>query len=377
VKAGTTTFKEAIMPKTHALSFKDLKQRVSIEHVLRHYELFEGLRMRGKSHRGPCPLCEAEEGVPFSVSLEKNCFHCFSCRASGNVLDFVAKWEGVTIREAGQLLNKNFVDGKESHHRPQGIQQEAQKAPDQPEAPDVLITGDTLKEQPSKNEPLTFTLKNIELNHPSVKALGIPEDTLTAFGVGFYSGRGMMGNRIVIPVHNTALELVAYAGYHPDERTYTYPPKFRRELELYNLKGALLSEKTPDHGLILVRHPLEALMLISAGEGNAVALMGESISKEQAALLLESNGSAERVTLFWPTHTDVVPTLSELLPHFLCGFDGMRKKETSLSGSQLKKPGNSSDNFFRRPNGASFSCTHWLLLLTRHRPGVQERQALD
>jgi hypothetical protein len=129
------------MPKTHALSFKDLKQRVSIEHVLRHYELFEGLRMRGKSHRGPCPLCEAGEGVPFSVSLEKNCFHCFSCRASGNVLDFIAKWEGVTIREAGQLLNKNFVDAKVSHHRPQGIQQEAQKVPDQPATPDVPKAG--------------------------------------------------------------------------------------------------------------------------------------------------------------------------------------------------------------------------------------------
>jgi hypothetical protein len=45
----------------------------------------------------------------------------------------------------------------------------------------------------------------------------------------------MLGNHIVIPVHNTSRELVAYAGYHPEERTYTYPPKFRRELELYNL----------------------------------------------------------------------------------------------------------------------------------------------
>jgi DNA primase len=66
------------MQKTHALSFKDLKQRVSIEQVLRHYELFEGLRLRGKSHRGPCPFCEAADGTPFSVSLEKNCYQCFS-----------------------------------------------------------------------------------------------------------------------------------------------------------------------------------------------------------------------------------------------------------------------------------------------------------
>jgi hypothetical protein len=57
-------------------------------------------------------------------------------------------------------------------------------------------------------------------------------------------------------------------------------------------------------------------MLISAGHLNAVAIMGEAISEEQIAQLLDTSGAGERVTLFWPIHTDVVPTLSELLPHF-------------------------------------------------------------
>jgi DNA primase len=63
------------MLKNHVLSFKDLKQRISIEQVLRHYNLFEGLQPRGKSHRGSCPFCEVQEGAPFSVSLEKQCYH--------------------------------------------------------------------------------------------------------------------------------------------------------------------------------------------------------------------------------------------------------------------------------------------------------------
>ena len=98
------------MQKTNVLSFKELKQRVSIEHVLRHYNLFDTFQLKGKSHRGPCPFCEAAEGTPFSVSLEKNCYQCFTCRASGNILDFVSKWEGVSIREAGQILAKNCVE---------------------------------------------------------------------------------------------------------------------------------------------------------------------------------------------------------------------------------------------------------------------------
>ncbi len=66
------------MQQTYALSFKDLKQRITIEQVLRHYNLFETLQPKGKSHRGPCPFCEAQDGSPFSVSLEKSCYQCFS-----------------------------------------------------------------------------------------------------------------------------------------------------------------------------------------------------------------------------------------------------------------------------------------------------------
>jgi DNA primase len=103
------------MAISNPVSFKELKQRISIEQVLRQYNLFDTLHLRGKSHRGSCPFCEVQEGAPFSVSLEKQCFQCFACRASGNILDFVAKWEGVSIREAGQILSKHFVGEEELH----------------------------------------------------------------------------------------------------------------------------------------------------------------------------------------------------------------------------------------------------------------------
>jgi hypothetical protein len=344
------------MQQTNVLSFKKLKERISLEHVLRFYNLFEGLTLKGKSHRGPCPFCEAADDTPFSVSLEKNCFQCFFCRTSGNILDFVAKREGVSIREAGQILTKNFADNKEPPPTAQTVEKTTDReAPPEkkadPPAPALPRQNDSVglaagRDEPgertdealnaqasavvppqgetsSQNEPLTFALKNIEPDHPSVKALGIQEDILTAFGVGYYRGRGMMGNRMVIPIYNPSRQLVAYAGFHPEERTYTYPPKFRRELELYNLGGAL-ADQGADQGVILVRHPLEALMLISAGHMNAVAIMGDIISDVQMGVLLDQHGTGEKVTLFWPIQTDVVPTLSELLPHFfvrLCRYE--------------------------------------------------------
>src|SRR5919198_3789628 len=127
------------MQKISALSFKDLKQRISIEQVLRHYNLFDGLKLKGKSHRGPCPLCE-EEGGPFSVSLAKNCFQCFVCHASGNILDLVMKLEGISLREAGQFLNRTCVNGHVSHEpatitMPQALPVSTVSEADEPVAP--------------------------------------------------------------------------------------------------------------------------------------------------------------------------------------------------------------------------------------------------
>jgi DNA primase len=340
--------------KSNVLSFKEIKQCISLEQVLQHYGLFDTLQLRGKSHRGPCPFCEAADGTPFSVSLEKNCFQCFSCNASGNILDFVVRWEGISIREAGQILTKKFVVEKEPHTVAKTVEKTVEreeppaKEADPPaphrqnDAVRLAASGDETgeisnksldtqtpapvppqDETRSENEPLTFTLKNIEPDHPSVKALGIKEDILTAFGIGYYRGRGMMGNRIVIPIYNPSRQLVAYAGFHPEECTYTYPPKFRRELELYNVGGAL-ADQGADQGVILVRHPLEALMLISAGHLNAVAIMGDSISDAQMGVLLDQYGRGGKVTLFWPIQTDVVPTLSEFLRNFfvrLCRYE--------------------------------------------------------
>jgi hypothetical protein len=315
------------MLKNRVLSFKELKQRISIEQVLQHYNLFETLHLKGKSHRGPCPFCEAADGTPFSVSLEKNCYQCFACKTSGNILDFVMQWEGIKVREAGQLLAKTFLDGRAPREPAQPLPAALQEASPTdettertftvPQAPSAEADQAPLNhtDLPSSNEPLTFALKNIEPQHPSVAALGIRDDILTAFGVGFYRGRGMMDHRIVIPIYNSARQLIAYAGFHPEEHTYTSPPKFRTDLALYNLSGACAAGGE-ELGVILVQHPLEVLLLASAGYLNAIAIMGESISKEQTDSLLQEHGAGGKVTLFWPTHADVTPTLTDLLAEF-------------------------------------------------------------
>src|SRR5205823_3268899 len=141
---------------------------------------------------------------------------------------------------------------------------------------------------------------------------------------------------IVIPIHNLGQQLVSYAGFHPEEHTYIYPPKFRRELELYNLSGAL-ADVGADTGVILVRHPLDALVLISAGYLNAVAIMGDTLSEEQVKMLLTEYQAGAKVTLFWPLHVDIVPPLDALLPEFFIRLRRYEEKSNIPSGLTAKE----------------------------------------
>ena len=85
------------------VDFKAVKAAVSMLQVLEHYGLAESFRRSGNSLSGPCPLHGGENRTQFRVSLEKNCWNCFgTCKGGGNVLDFVARKEGCSLREAAR-----------------------------------------------------------------------------------------------------------------------------------------------------------------------------------------------------------------------------------------------------------------------------------
>lgn len=88
------------------LTYKELKQRITIEQVLKHYRLRMTRNKKGDQYVAECPFCT---GV-FKASYEKNCFKCFSCDAQGNILDFVAKKEQLSIRDAALVLYNQFVE---------------------------------------------------------------------------------------------------------------------------------------------------------------------------------------------------------------------------------------------------------------------------
>jgi CHC2 zinc finger len=99
------------------VDFHLVKESVSMQMVLEHYGV-NGLRKNGSELRGRCPIHKGGDGSrTFQVNVSKNVFQCFSCKARGNVLDFVAALEGCSVREAALKLQVWFGVG-ESQQRP-------------------------------------------------------------------------------------------------------------------------------------------------------------------------------------------------------------------------------------------------------------------
>lgn len=85
-----------------------------MEMVLKHYGVLDRLKKSGRNLVGCCQIHQGSNPRQFSVNLEGNMFNCFGdCKSGGNVLDFVAKMEKVSIREAALLLKEWFsIEGK-------------------------------------------------------------------------------------------------------------------------------------------------------------------------------------------------------------------------------------------------------------------------
>ena len=61
------------------------------------------LTRKGRNYFGLCPF-HNEKSPSFSVSPDRQIFHCFGCGVGGNVYTFLMKIEGITFKEALEQL---------------------------------------------------------------------------------------------------------------------------------------------------------------------------------------------------------------------------------------------------------------------------------
>jgi DNA primase len=330
------------------IDFKELRSKLNFEEVLRHYKV--EVKRKGKQHHGFCPLPNhngKKNSPSFSANLEKGIFQCFGCGARGNILDFAAMMEnadpkdGTALRTVAADLQKRFCPGLAD--APKAKEKNAEK-PAKPETKGLPVV---------VNAPLDFELKGLNREHPYLLNRGFSQETIDHFGLGFCS-RGMLKNRVAIPLHDHDGKLIGYAGRVVDDAAiseenprYRFPGEHERDGKIVEFRKTLFLYngfrfKAPVDDLIVVEGFTGVWWLHQNAMPPMVATMGADCSEKQAELIVSLVKPNGRVWIVpdgdkaGERHAQTLLTL--ISPHRFMRWVKMDegKQPTDLSGEQLK-----------------------------------------
>jgi DNA primase len=283
--------------KTPWIDFKTLRASLDFEQLLKHYSV--EIKRKGNQHHGFCPLPNhngKRNSPSFSANLERGIFQCFGCGAKGNLLEFAALMEkidpqdGAALREVALKLQQRFCpelqsDMPDAKALPTAKPKPAEKPGPRSKIP-VLV-----------NAPLDFELQGLDASHPYLLRRGFTPETIQRFGLG-YCSRGMLKNRVAIPLQDAAGALVGYAGRVVDDATitednprYRFPGERKREGKTFEFRKTRFLYngfriKAPADDLIVVEGFTSVWWLDQNGLPNVVGTMGADCSERQAELIV-------------------------------------------------------------------------------------------
>jgi DNA primase len=241
------------------LNPSEIKSALSMRALLKYYGI--RLRQQGHSFVGCCPIHSGDNPHAFHVNLEQNLWHCFTREHGGDVFNFIMENEHVSFARALKIAQSLVQNpGLKSSRSPP-------------------LEGCVQRE----NKPLEFTLP-LDPSHPYLRQRGLSDSTIQHFGLG-YCSEGIMKGRIAIPIHDDQGKLVGYSGrsINGEPPKYQLPRGFYKRLVLFNFHRVRSLENPM---VIVVEGFFDVFKLHQAGFPNVVALIGSSMSKEQANLFL-------------------------------------------------------------------------------------------
>ncbi|UOQ46449.1 DNA primase [Halobacillus salinarum] len=270
------------------------------------------LKRQGRNYFGLCPF-HGENTPSFSVSSDKQIFHCFGCGKGGNVYTFLMEMEGYSFIEAVKhLAEQNGVQLPEH-------QQEENQPERSPESQQILEAHEWL------TKLYHHLLKNSKDGKDAYQYLldrGFTDELINRYQIGFsprsrdfvvtflekkgFHPQTMVkagllnadndGNyhdrfngRVIFPLRNHLGKTVAFAGRSLGDQQ----PKYINspETELFH-KGKLLynfdlarSAIRKQNSVVLFEGFADVISAYQSGVHNAVGTMGTSISTTQAKLL--------------------------------------------------------------------------------------------
>ncbi|MCI5839068.1 MAG: DNA primase [Peptoniphilaceae bacterium] len=266
---------------------------------------YVNLKKSGRGYMGLCPF-HKEKTPSFTVSEDKQLFHCFGCGAGGDVISFIEKIEGLDYvnalkflaDKAGIILEEESVEHKKISERKSRLY-DINK--------DICMF--FYKNLLTEKRPQSYLkMRGLKPNLVNKYMLGYAKDSyddllnycrsknyllddLIELGL---IGKNTIGNlydkfrdRIIFPIFNIQNKIIGFGGRNLTDKLpkYLNSPEniiFKKRENLYSLNNF---RNQDDKRLLLVEGYMDVIGLSNVGIDSAVASLGTSLTLEQAKLI--------------------------------------------------------------------------------------------
>lgn len=298
------------MDKEFSDFISNVLDRTNIVSVISRYVMLE---RKGNTHWACCPF-HHETQPSFSVSEQKQFFHCFGCKESGNAISFLMKMENIEFMDALKMLaeqaglempkRRNYdgshIDKKEREALYELMRDAARHYNDNLSDPRAKPFVDYLESRQIPQNmirrfglgaSLDFSemlehLRSKGYTYEQMKAAGIAENK---------DGRyyDVFGKRLMYPIIDNMGHVVAFGGRTLEKDVHFAKYRNSTQTEIFDkskvIYGVNLLKKRKAQGpikyVIMTEGYMDVISLHKAGFDTAVASMGTALTSKQARQL--------------------------------------------------------------------------------------------
>ena len=286
----------------------EIRSKNDIVDIISQYVI---LKRSGRNFFGLCPF-HKEKSPSFSVSPDKQIFHCFGCGVGGNVFHFVEKIENLSFIETLEMLAdrvginlptiNNNVDDKliKLKSRVYDINETTAKfyhenlyKPTSKEAQNYI------KKRKLDNK----TLKNFLIGYSGtfnelyihLKEKGFSDEEILASSLVKRNENGKFidrfRKRLMFPIQDTRNRVIAFGGRVLDDSKpkYINSPENIVYSKGKHLFGLNVAKREQIKKIIIVEGYMDAISLHQRGITNVVASLGTAMTESQGRLLRKSS----------------------------------------------------------------------------------------
>ena len=271
------------------------------------------LKRSGRNYFGLCPF-HNEKSPSFSVSPDKQIFHCFGCGVGGNVFHFIQKVENISFIESVQMLAEraNIKLPTLSNYEDEKIAKLKAKVYDVNNfaaefyhknlyRPESKQGQEYIKKRKLDNNTLKSFLigysGQFDELYKALRKEGFQDEEILTSGLVNKSKEGMYidryRNRVMFPIQDIRNRVIAFGGRVLDDSKpkYINSPEnivYSKGRNLYGLNVAKKLNPGVMKRLLIVEGYMDAISLFQRGITNVVASLGTALTDAQGRLLRKS-----------------------------------------------------------------------------------------